>query len=243
MLSIIIPTLNEEENIGVLLRHLWSQKSGVEMQIIVIDGGSTDSTRSEVEAFIAELGDGGKGIRFRESGKTGRASQMNVGASLAIADYGNTKDHILYFLHADSLPPKHYDLHILNAVKKGHPAGCFRMKFDSRHPWLKLMGWFTRFSWRAARGGDQSQYITSELFQELGGYDESYPVYEDYRLIRQLYDRKTFYVIPKWLVTSARRYQDKGVARLQWFYLNIYWRKFCGADANELYAYYRRWCS
>ena len=86
---------------------------------------------------------------------------MNAGASVA-------KGEILYFLHADSFPPEGYDQYIIDEVAKGNDAGCFRMRFDSNHWWLRLASWLTQFSWRACRGGDQSQFITKKLFEELG---------------------------------------------------------------------------
>ena len=59
---------------------------------------------------------------------------------------------------------KHFDELIISEVKKGNPAGCFRMQFDSNHWWLRLASWLTQFSWRACRGGDQSQFITRTTF-------------------------------------------------------------------------------
>jgi len=66
------------------------------------------------------------------------------------------------------------------------------MKFKSTHWWLRLAGWFTKFNWRACRGGDQSQFIIKDLFNEIGGYDETYTIYEDNILISELYERKQF---------------------------------------------------
>ena len=109
---------------------------------------------------------------------------MNAGAKIATGD-------IFYFLHADSFPPPNYDALIISEVKKGNPAGCFRMKFNSKHWWLRLAGWLTKFKSKACRGGDQSQFITPKLFEEIGGYDESFSIYEDYILITELYKRKS----------------------------------------------------
>jgi hypothetical protein len=156
---------------------------------------------------------------------------MNKGAQAASGD-------ILYFLHADSFPPKNFDRYILSEVKKGNPAGCFRMKFDSDHWWLKLAGWLTQFRWRACRGGDQSQFITKELFEEIGGFDETYTIYEDNILINELYKRKKFVVIQKCITTSARLYRQKGVWNLQYHFWAIYVKRWFGADADELYQYY-----
>ena len=156
---------------------------------------------------------------------------MNTGAIQAT---GN----ILYFLHADSYPPQNYDALIVKEVSLGNPAGCFKMKFDSNHWWLRLAGWLTKFKWRACRGGDQSQFITKALFEELGRFDERYIIYEDNDLINKLYARRKFVVIQKWLTTSARRYEENGIWKLQFHFWSIYVRKWLGASAEDLHKYY-----
>lgn len=71
------------------------------------------------------------------------------------------------------------------------------MQFDSDHWWLRLASWLTKFSWRACRGGDQSQFITKALFEDIGGFDEDYIIYEDNILINELFARREFVVINK----------------------------------------------
>jgi rSAM/selenodomain-associated transferase 2 len=167
------------------------------------------------------------------SSPKGRAKQMNIGAKHAKGD-------ILYFLHADAFPPKDFDQLIISEVNNGNKAGCFRMQFDSNHWWLKLASWLTQFSWRACRGGDQSQFITQELFNEIGGYDESYIIYEDNILINELYKRHQFVVINKKIKTSARLYKKVGVWKLQYHFWSIYIKRWFGASADDMLAYYKK---
>ena len=112
------------------------------------------------------------------------------------------------------------------------------MKFNSNHWWLKLAGWFTQFNWRACRGGDQSQFITKKLFNAIGGFNESYKIYEDNILINALYKRNQFVVINKKLKTSARLYQKHGIWKLQYHFGMIHFKSWFGASAEELYIYY-----
>lgn len=230
MISIIIPVLNEEDSIQTLLHHLVKNSTTQQIaEIIVADGGSLDNTIPLVNEFSQSTSIS----VFLIPSEKGRAKQMNAGATKATGD-------ILYFLHADSFPPKNFDSLIISEVKKGNPAGCFKMRFDSDHWWLRLASWLTHFSWRACRGGDQSQFITRSLFDEIGGYDESYVIYEDNILINELYARDSFVVIQEWLDSSARLYREKGIWYLQYHFWAIYVKKWFGADADELYAYYAK---
>lgn len=227
MISIIIPVLNEANNIGRLLLHLTENSSYENVsEIIVVDGGSTDRTVETVKKFT--LTD----IKLISSPK-GRAKQMNIGAK-------ESTGKILYFLHADTFPPKNFDKFIIDKVKNGHEAGCFRMEFDSSHWWLRLAGWLTQFNLKACRGGDQSLFITKSLFDTIGGYNENYIIYEDNILIGELYKRRQFTVINKKIKTSARLYKKVGIWKLQYHFWTIHIKNWLGASADEMLAYYKK---
>ncbi|MCK0114614.1 TIGR04283 family arsenosugar biosynthesis glycosyltransferase [Gelidibacter sp. F63206] len=244
MISIVIPILNEAETIAKLIQHLLDNSTADHVaEIIIVDGGSTDDSQEIINTLIAhhQASELHHSIQ-RESDATklllinsekGRAKQMNAGAKIA-------KGEILYFLHADSFPPKDFDQDILTEVEKGNNAGCFRMQFDSNHWWLQLAGWLTQFCWRACRGGDQSQFITKKLFDEIGGFDERYVIYEDNMLINELFARKQFVVINRKLTTSARLYHKHGIWKVQYHFWTIYLKKWLGATPNKLLTYYKK---
>lgn len=229
-ISIIIPVLNEAAIILKLLQYLIhkADSSTNIKEIIVVDGGSRDDSKILIDSFAKSQA---VNIRFLTSSK-GRARQLNCGAKESIGE-------ILYFLHADTFPPIAYDSLIINEVKNGNFAGCFRMKFDDNHWWLKLLGWMTRFKSKKCRGGDQSQFITKSLFEQIDGYDESYIVYEDNDLVDRLFAINQFVIIPQNIITSARRYREIGIWRLQYHFLNIHIKKWMGASSEELYQYYK----
>ena len=229
-ISIIIPILNEAATITRLLQHLIEHAQNISniKEMITVDGGSTDDSKIVIEQFLSKHSNK---IKIIDSEK-GRAKQLNSGARVA-------EGEILYFLHADSFPPKSYDQLIIEEVKKENLAGCFRMKFDDNHWWLKFLGWMTKFRSKKCRGGDQSQFITKKLFQEIDGYDESYIVYEDNDLVDRLFAINQFVVIPENIITSARRYREIGIWRLQYHFFNIHLKRWMGASSEELYQYYK----
>lgn len=221
--------LNEAENIASVLEHLLENSTAKNIaEIIIVDGGSVDGSEKIVTNFFTTSSK----IQLLNAEK-GRAIQMNFGAKHATGT-------ILYFLHADSFPPKNFDNLIIQEVTKGNLAGCFRLQFDNNHWWLRLAGWLTQFSWRASRGGDQSQFITKQLFTEIGGYDERFTIYEDNILINELYTRKQFVVIQDKIKTSARLYKKHGVWTLQYHFWTIYVKKWFGASADQLFTYYKK---
>jgi rSAM/selenodomain-associated transferase 2 len=223
-LSIIIPTLNEAEVISDLIRHIHRVIFLREYEILICDGGSRDETRT---LAIQE------GARVIESGRKRRSIQMNRGAEAARGD-------ILYFLHADTLPPKHFDLNIRQALQKGYDAGCFRLKFDYEHPFLRLISWFTRFNIDIFRFGDQSLFLYKSLFDNIRGFNEDLVVMEDQDIIHRI--RKgggKFTLLPKSVITSARRYREVGIVRLQFIFFLIWGLYYCGASQEVLVQIYK----
>ncbi|MFN2261525.1 MAG: TIGR04283 family arsenosugar biosynthesis glycosyltransferase [Psychroflexus sp.] len=224
MISIIIPVYNEAKVLETNINKICSRisKKKLALEIIVVDGESTDETAK----IASEL----KSVQLISAPKS-RPRQMNFGAKQA-------KYNILYFLHIDSFPPKNFDILILNAIENGHEAGCFKMKFRSQHPWLKFISWLTKFEARSCRGGDQSLFISKSLFENIGGYDEKYLIYEDHEILDPIYKKSDFKVIQQWISTSARRFQNKGILKLQLLFWMIYFKKWSGATPEELYDFY-----
>ncbi|PRX56411.1 rSAM/selenodomain-associated transferase 2 [Flagellimonas meridianipacifica] len=223
-ISVLIPVLNEEKGLGTVLKNLYSSATTSQIEeIICIDGGSADRTVDIAKSYGATV----------ISSKRGRARQMNAGARHA-------KGNILYFLHADTLPPKGFDKTILEAVENGSQSGCFRMKFDSKNPMLRLFGWLTRINHTLCRGGDQSLFIEKDLFELTEGFNEDYFIYEDTEFIQRLYEQTEFKVLPEYVITSARKYRDKGWVKVQFHFGMIHLKSYMGAGPEELYRYYRK---
>lgn len=198
--SIIIPTFNEADHIAALVEYL-RRACGPDdaVELLVVDGQSTDPT-----AALA----GQAGARVVVCPRKGRAAQLNHGASIATGQ-------ILYFLHADSYPPATFLHAIRQAVAQGYGSGCYRLAFDYPHWLLRFSGWCTRFRTNWFRFGDQSLFVQRALFEQVGGYREELLVLEDQELVVRLRRRAPFRILPGPIVTSARKYVENGVVRLQ----------------------------
>lgn len=197
-ISIIIPTYNEADNIGHLIQYLQRHSKKTVSEIVVCDGGSQDNTLDLAKQH---------GATPILSPSKGRAAQMNYAASRAKGD-------ILYFVHADSIPPSEFEKDILKCISGGIKSGCYRFKFNSDNPFLKLNAWFTRFNLLVCRGGDQTLFIEKNLFNELGGYDEKFIIMEEYELIKKLKKKNAFCIIQKDVLVSARKYEKNSYFRV-----------------------------
>jgi rSAM/selenodomain-associated transferase 2 len=224
MFSIIIPTYNEADQIATTIGKTNAAKGDHEVEIIVVDGGSTDDT-----CGIALQ----KGARVVTSEHKGRAAQMNKGASVA-------KYEILYFLHADSIPPSGFTTQILNAFVGGVKSGCFRLAFDYKHWFLIANAWFTRFDVNGVRFGDQSLFTSKDVFEKAGGFREDLLMMEDQEIIHRLKKQGKFAVLNDYVTTSARKYLDNGVYRMQGIFYRIWAMYYLGYSQDQMLKVYRK---
>ncbi len=224
MFSIIIPTYNEADQIANTISIVHTANGKHEAEIIVVDGGSTDDT-----VRIAEK----CGATVVRSERKGRAAQMNKGASVA-------KHNMLYFLHADSIPPNNFTTQILSAYKNGAKSGCFRLAFDYEHWFLKANCWFTRFDVNAVRFGDQSLFVTKEVFLKSGGFREDLLMMEDQEIIHRIKKYGRFKVMNDYVTTSARKYLDNGVYRMQGIFFRIWFLYYLHYPQERLLKLHRK---
>jgi len=205
-ISVIIPAYNEESTIHKTLEDLMVRHQAEE--VIVVDGGSTDNTVALAKEWT-------KVIRSQK----GRARQMNRGAEEATGD-------IFLFLHADTKLPEQGLVRIRRAIEGGAKGGRFRMRFDHRDWLLRFYESYTRF--HVFSYGDQGFFVTRELFQKLGGFNESVP-FEDIDFYKRLRRLTQPVIIKEPVVTSARRFCGVGCLRQRFinlFLVGLYYAGF-----------------
>jgi rSAM/selenodomain-associated transferase 2 len=223
MFSIIIPTYNEADQIAHTINQANAANAGHKAELMVVDGGSSDNTIELASQC---------GATIIKSERKGRAAQMNTGAAAA-------KYNLLYFLHADSIPPDNFTSQIMEAHSKGAGSGCFRLKFDYDHWFLKANAWFTRFDVNAVRFGDQSLFVTKEVFEKAGGFREDLVMMEDQEIIHRLKKHGSFKVMPDCVITSARKYLDNGIYRMQLIFYRIWAMYYLGYSQQQMLKVHR----
>jgi rSAM/selenodomain-associated transferase 2 len=194
MISIIIPTFNEAKIIEPLISYLQKNIAVAAAEIIISDGGSTDNT---IKAAT------NAGATVVLSPLKGRAAQMNFGASMA-------KGSILYFLHADCFPPTDFIADIHAAIDRGFEAGRYQTRFTGSDWRLIVNAFFTRFDLFVCYGGDQTLFVTRQLFTAIGGYDESRLIMEDYDITHRIKQQGRYEILPGKTLVSTRKYQRNG---------------------------------
>ena len=224
-ISIVIPTLNEAEGIGNLVKHLKnSERDDLLQEIIVVDGGSKDDTQARARAA---------GAKVVVSEQARRSSQMNCGAAAASGD-------ILYFLHADVTPPPGYLTAINDAVQSGHLAGCFRRKMAEGKRSIRWITTLSQFRGTIFRGGDASMYMLRDLFGKIGGFDGEMVIMEDFEVLKRLRKHHELYLIPEYVTASDRKHQQNQSMRVHFANGLVMGMYLLGFSQKSLVTTYRR---
>lgn len=223
MISIIIPTYNEAKNITQLVQYLKKASKEKDEEIIVSDGGSADNTLQAVQYA---------GAKAVLSPKRSRAAQMNFGASVSAGD-------ILYFIHADTFPPETFVSDIKQAIREGYEFGRYRTKFDSDKTILKVNAFFTRFDWFICYGGDQTLFVTKELFNKLNGFNNDMDIMEDYDIVKRAKQFSPYKIFSKSALISARKYDTNTWLQVQLANSQIAAMYKRGATQQELVDKYK----
>lgn len=201
-LAIVVPALDEEEEIGECLDAFAESIAAREgardaVEIVVADGGSSDRTREVVRS---------RGVRAIDAPR-GRGPQMNAGARATSAP-------AILFFHADSRPSRDLVgglLDRLAASDDPNEAYSFRLVYRSDRPAFRTIE--RGVAWRCERFGlpygDQGLCVRRELFERLGGFPERAP--EDLEFALRLRRAGRIVMLPHDAATSPRRHERLGL--------------------------------
>lgn len=218
-LSVIMPARNEATGIAETLAPLQFWR-GQGVEVILVDGGSTDATCEQAEPRVD---------RILES-PPGRAHQMNRGAAEARAP-------LLWFLHADT---RIDERHLLVLQHEGRSWGHFRVRLSGRHPLFRVIATLMNLRSRVTgiSTGDQSLFVRTSLFYAEGGFPEQ-PLMEDVAFTARLRRRlgRPAQRGPV-LITDSCRWEDRGPWRTMMRMWWLRWRYWRGDDPAVLHRYY-----
>ncbi|WP_317619325.1 TIGR04283 family arsenosugar biosynthesis glycosyltransferase [Laspinema sp. D2d] len=220
-LSIILPVLNEEARIGSTLAAVCGIS---EVEIIVVDGGSSDCTREIAESY---------GVTVVRS-EPGRARQMNLGAAQATGE-------ILLFLHGDTRLGPGFETELRRILEEPEVVGgAFELKIEGPEPFLRVIEWGVK--WRSRLGqmpyGDQGIFVRAATFWELGGFAQM-GIMEDFEFVSRLRRRGPLAIAPTPAFTSARRWQKLGIFRTTGINQLMILGYYLGISPTRLAHWYR----
>jgi rSAM/selenodomain-associated transferase 2 len=226
-LSVVLPTLNEEDFITKTLQSIAEQKlpDGVSFELLIVDGGSSDRTCEKISSFFNS--NSALPMQMLRS-KKGRAAQLNYGADFATGD-------ALLFLHADTtLSPN--ALAELARVMQNETVqyGYFAMNFDDPHPLAALYSAATRINSILTHYGDSGIFARRTFFEAIGRFPEQEFMEDVEFLLRARAVAEPTLITNATVTTSARRFKKNGFLSQQLLNAYLIARYILGADVHEL---------
>ncbi|MCX7089168.1 MAG: TIGR04283 family arsenosugar biosynthesis glycosyltransferase [Methylococcales bacterium] len=220
-ISIIIPALNEASTIEEHLQAL--QKHRPQAEIIVVDGGSHDTTTQIANAYADQV----------ISADAGRAKQMNTGALHA-------QGAIFLFLHADTLLPDDALTLIQQAITPQQQWGRFNVRLKGQHAFLKIIAYFMngRSRLTGIATGDQGIFVSRSAFTAVNQYTNQ-ALMEDIDLCKKLKRISAPACLTATVISSARRWEQFGVFKTLLLMWSLRLRYFLGESPDTLAQLYR----
>jgi len=221
--SVVVPVMNEAELIGDFLRRM--RNLAPDLEVIVVDGGSTDATVS----IARPLAD--KTIVAAR----GRALQMNAGAAVA-------RGEILWFLHADSTAPANAIAEVCAALADPRRVGgCFRLRYPRPHFVYRVSDSLGNLGVKVFRFalGDHGIFCRRSAFFRVGGYRDV-PILEDAELYRGLRKVGKMRQLQETIVSDPRTFERCGRFRTTAVYFLILVLYVARVPIPWLYKIYRR---
>ena len=194
-ISVIIPTLNEVENITRTIKRVKNIMPQAE--IIISDGGSQDGTPNQVNGMAKII-----------TTDKGRSRQMNAGAKHA-------EGQILWFLHSDCWPSENSGDLILSAFKNDDiVGGGFRWALNGSkwHYGLITAIAHVKNKLRKNLFGDMGIFVRRSVFEKLNGY-ANIPFLEDVEFATRLKRIGNIRILDEKLYSSDRGLLKKGPLR------------------------------
>ena len=224
-ISIIIPTINEANNLPLLLSDLLTTYK--EGEIIIVDCGSEDRTIDVANIYVAKV--------YRSKEKN-RGLQLDIGAK-------NAKGEWLIFLHADTRLTHDWFIKI-NSVLKGGKNYIYYFKFKINHKKMifRVLEILVnlRSNFFKQPYGDQGLIIHRNTYFKNNGF-KHIPLMEDVDFLRRLKNKKDLVQLNLPIFISSRKWEKTNIflqALKNW---NLRRRWLKGESIKSIYSdYYKK---
>ncbi|MDA1337401.1 MAG: glycosyltransferase [bacterium] len=224
MISVIIPTLNEEEYLPVVLRSVRKQKIK-DLEIIVADAGSKDATVDIAKSF---------GCRVTKGGMPGKG--RNEGAKIAKGD-------VLVFLDADANLPANFFKGFMKEFDRRRldVAGCL-MKIPSKRRiyrvFEKLYKLYFKSTEKFYPHATNCIVVKRWLHEEVQGFDETITLGEDFKYIQEASKKGKFgFLTNVWFHISPRRAEQDMAKIITQYFLAEAYMTFIGPIRTDIFKY------
>ena len=223
-LAIVVPVLDEADQVSVRLQALASYRAGG-VRVVVVDGGSRDDTVQRAKPLADQV----------LVAPRGRSSQMNAGARAAVARGADT----LLFLHADTRLPEGAVALIGRSLNTGADWGRFDVHIEGRHPLLPMVAAFMNLRSRLSgiATGDQAVFVRRRVFEAVGGFPEQ-ALMEDIALSTRLRGVSAPACLRERVTTSGRRWDRHGLWRTIFLMWRLRMAYALGAEPHALASRY-----
>jgi rSAM/selenodomain-associated transferase 2 len=224
LVSVIVPVLDEADQLPLLLDHLASLSGSFE--ILVAEGGSSDRSPEIARAHALRP-------RVVTAGG-GRGAQLNAAAAEAAGI-------LLLFLHADTFLPSNAFGSLADAERDPRLiGGNFELRFDGADRFSRFLAAVARVQRRLGiYYGDSAVFVRKDAFGELGGF-RSLTIMDDYDFVRRMERHGRTICLPGPAITSARRWRRLGIARTLASWVAIQLLFWAGVPAGRLARLYGR---
>lgn len=226
MLTIIIPTLNEEKYLPKLLGNLKRQKLK-NYEIIIADAGSKDNTRKIAKKYWCNIVKGGLPAVGRNNGAK------------------KSKGRLLFFIDADCQIDDNFFQKALNEIEKKNLdlAGCFvwplsnkvfdKIQFGIYNSWIFI----TQFFYPNASG--HGIFCKKYIHNKINGFDERIMLSEDMDYVKRASKYGKFRILRSVnIFTSVRRFENEGRLKLGLkLLLSAFYRVVFGEIKNNIFKY------
>ncbi len=227
MISIIIPTLNEEKYLPKLLQSIKEQDFVGDLEVIVADAGSKDRTKKIARKFGCQIVKGGLPAKAR-----------NEGAKIA-------RGELLLFSDADVILPKDFLNKALNEFQERKLDGASFSIYPLEKGLAKkfLFNIFHNYLIRALviilPLGSMVFLVKNSIHKKIKGFNEKIVFIEDSDYLKRLSKVGKYRIIKaSSIFASARRFEENGWAKeyLKVFFGNVY-MLFFGPIKKDIFKY------